>query len=586
MRDGRVVCVIEEERLTRYRHGLPAEFKKLFNQFNFSFGYIPWASIQYCLDAGEIGIDDIDAFVLPGYLQRARGMLPIRDTSKIVFADEPLHGAHHFWHALSTFLASPFDTAAVMIVDGDGDSSNETYEAETGYLFKNRQGDYAQIFKNRYPWRRHGVFNAGIGWTYEYVSMMLGFGNRDLDIADAGKTMGLAPYGAPNEDLLAPWIGRDQFALDFCGFHDWLVRSGNGRRFEKGRERDVLIQNEECISQYAKDVAFKVQSEVENALVHLAQALQSATDAANLCLAGGVAMNCVANGKILAHTAFSRVFVPPAPADNGLAIGLAYYGHLKVAPHVPVQPIQNASSGKDYGDDIRLDLLQRAGLPYERFQHDGDLAADAALALSQGRIIGWCQGGSEYGPRAFGHRSVIADPRSADIKDVLNAKVKFREGFRPFAPSVLAEAASQVFEFDAPSPYMSFVAPVRVEWRARVPGIVHIDGTARIQTVDARHEPLYYRLIEAFHQHTGIPLVLNTSFNLRGMPIVESPYDALRCFLFTEMDRLYLGRFRLTSPSHDALFFALAPGWRYIMESHGGRGGAGPHAVALCGPSA
>ncbi len=253
---------------------------------------------------------------------------------------------------------------------------------------------------------------------------------------------------------------------------------------------------------------------------------------------------------------------------------------------MPVQPIQNASSGKDYGDDIRLDLLQRAGLPYERFQHDGDLAADAALALSQGRIIGWCQGGSEYGPRAFGHRSVIADPRSADIKDVLNAKVKFREGFRPFAPSVLAEAASQVFEFDAPSPYMSFVAPVRVEWRARVPGIVHIDGTARIQTVDARHEPLYYRLIEAFHQHTGIPLVLNTSFNLRGMPIVESPYDALRCFLFTEMDRLYLGRFRLTSPSHDALFFALAPGWRYIMESHGGRGGAGPHAVALCGPSA
>jgi carbamoyltransferase len=580
MRNGRVLCMIEEERLTRYRHGLPASFRDLPRRFCNSFAYLPWASIQYCLQMGGLGIDELDALVLPGHLRGLRHMLPIRDDRKLLFADQPVGGTHHFWHALSAFLASPFERAAVLIVDGDGEVTPDGYEAESGYLFENRQGQCSLIFKNRYPVRSpESAFRAGIGWTYEYASMLLGFGNPELEIADAGKTMGLAPYGEPHRDFQEPWIEREGFTLQFGGFHRWLERTGHARRFKDGQVTQPIVLNEEHIDSYAKNLAFKVQSETEAALLGLAQALQEQTGAEHLCFGGGVAMNCVANGQLQAKSPFRKVYVPPAPADNGLAMGLAFYGHLALSPQTPIEPVRSASLGKRYDDQI-VSLLQATGLSHRAFASDTELADAAARDLASGRILGWFQGASEVGPRALGHRSILADPRVPDIKDTLNSRVKFREGFRPFAPSVLAEHVGAVFDFDGESPHMSFIAPVKPHWRSRIPGVVHVDGTARIQTVSQRAEPLYHQLIDAFRCLTEVPLVLNTSFNLRGMPIVETPAHALSCFLYTEMDVLYLGRCRIEPPALAELELRVSPGWSLHRELRAGQ----VEATVLRGP--
>lgn len=581
LRGGRIVCMIEEERISRYRHGLPATFKAFTSQFSGAFTYLPWASIQYCLETGGLGIDELDALVLPGHLRALRGMLPIRDDRKLLFADQPAGGTHHFWHALSAFLASPFEQAAVLIVDGDGEVTSAGYEAESGYLFQNRRGDYSPIFKNRYPGHSPTTpFHSGIGWTYEYASMLLGFGNPELELADAGKTMGLAPYGQPHPDFQEPWIQREGFQLRFDGFQNWLQRTGHARRFKDGQVVQPLIQNEEHIDSYAKNLAYKVQAESEAALLGLVRELHAQTNVPNLCFAGGVAMNCVANGKIQAEGPFRRVYVPPAPADNGLAMGLALYGHLKLAPDTPLAPVRSASLGRSHDAEI-LPLLQASGIRHQLLDSDEALTAAAARDLATGRIIGWYQGASEIGPRALGHRSILADPRAPGIKDVLNARVKFREGFRPFAPSVLAEHAREVFDFDGASPYMSFVATASSSWRSRIPGVVHVDGTARVQTVEQRDEPLYHQLIDSFRRLTEIPLVLNTSFNLRGMPIVETPTHALKCFLYTEMDVLYLGRCRIEPVTAAQLQLSLSPGWSIHQERYPGQ----PELTTVRGPN-
>ena len=578
--DGRLVSMIEEERLTRFKHGLPKSVRGLWSDFNGRFGYFPWASLTYCLRAGGLTLEELDGLVLSEDADATAmiEMLPIKDRSKVLVSREPRGGAHHFRHALTAFWASPFERAAVLVIDGDGTVTEQGYEAESGYLFTDRQGAWRDVFKNRYP--LGDGLRAGLGWAYEYVSALLGFSATRVGyLGEPGKTMGLAPFGQPSPELETPWFVSRGFQVDFTAFHDWLLRTGNVKRLRFDTTELALIQDERAIPADARDLAWKVQAELERAMLHLVQELHRATGAERLCLAGGVALNSVANGLVATKGPFREVYIQPAAADNGQAMGLAFHGHLMLqeqraaAARVPIAPVPHAFGGRSYEHAAVGKLLEATGLQVKELASDQALAEDAAEELSRGRFLGWFQGGSEYGPRALGHRSILADPRGPQVKDHLNARVKFREGFRPFAPSVLAEQAGEVFELEGESPYMLLVVPVREAWRERVPAITHVDGTARVQTVQAGVDPLYHALISAFARRTGVPLVLNTSFNLRGMPIVESPHDALQCFLFTDMDALYLGRWKVLRPDPARLFPSAAPGWRFVAENRLAWGG-------------
>lgn len=591
LQDGKIICTIEEERLNRFKHGRPNDVAGLWGRFAGKFGYFPWASVCYCLETAGLAIDDLDAIVVGDNLWASaaadtiRSVIPVMDKRKVIFTTEPRGAAHHFHHALSAFFASPFDEAAVLIVDGDGNSDEEGYEAETGFHFENRLGKCAQIFKNRY--KSLSLPRAGIGWTYEQVTLILGFANPNLFLADAGKTMGLSSWGRPRPEFEKPWIRCDGFRLDFSGFHHWLRETGYVSRILSYSDGLAITSGE--VSQYAKDLAYKVQSELETVMLHLAQEMHKATGSKNLCLAGGVALNSVANGLIAVRGPYDNIFIQPAANDGGQAVGLAYHGHLLLTgeafdtttPHGKspsvrrpnlnsqnhrsvICPIMHAYGGRSYGSEEIRELLIASGLTFRELPGDHALIEDAAQELSDRRIVGWFQGGSEYGPRALGHRSILANPDREEMKDLLNSRVKFRESFRPFAPSVLRECAAEIFELKGESPYMLLVVPVREEWKKRVPAITHIDGTARVQTVDGQVEPLYHALISAFYRRTGIPLLLNTSFNLRGMPIVESPYDALQCFLYTDMDCLYIGRFKLDWPDPSLLFPSISPRWEIL----------------------
>lgn len=496
LHDGETVVVMEEERLTRIKYGLPQALAGLWADFAGRFGYFPWASVSYCLQAGGIGLDDLDALILSGDepdRDEIIKSIPIGDPGKITVSQTPPGGMHHYCHALSTFLASPFEHAAVLVVDGAGSETEEGYEAETGYLFESRAGNYREIFKNRYAHdsSSSAPLEPGLGMTYEYVSCLLGFWNSAIQVADAGKTMGLAPYGQPSKSLEEPWIQCDGYKLDFSSFHAWLRSRGFDELVQREKARP-LLEAADTMSQFACDIAYKVQTELNHTMLHLVERLHRATGEANLCLAGGVALNSVTNGLIRRRGPFERVFIQPAAGDNGQAIGLAYQGHLELNSTRPVIPIRHAFGGRRYEEGEVHSLLDAGGLAYERFSDDEALVADAVDRLASGAVIGWFQDGSEYGPRALGHRSILADPRIADMKDHINVNVKFREVFRPLAPSVLEERAPEVFELDDDSPYMLVCVQVRDAWRARIPAVTHIDGTARVQTVSRSVDPLYH----------------------------------------------------------------------------------------------
>ena len=576
---GQIVSMIEEERLNRFKHGRPNLVAGLWTAFAGKFGYFPWASVSYCLEASGLGLDDLDLIMVgddiwgAGARDTIGSVVPIKDRGKVVFATKPAGAVHHYHHALSAFFASPFEEAAVLVIDADGSTNVDGYEAESGYVFRGRRGAHDVVFKNRYL--SPGIPRDGLGWMYEQVSRLLGFYDDAIFLADSGKTMGLAAYGRPRSAFDAPWIAANGFALDFSGFKTWLIESTFDAQILKNQVG--LARGMPSVSRMAADLAYKAQLELERAVVHLAVELRKRTGAKNLCLAGGVALNAVANGLLVRQSVFERLFVQPAANDGGQAIGLAYHGHLLLGGRCRAQnnlnahssvgddgpceirPIADAYGGRYYTRSEIGTLLTRAGLPFTELPRTA-VAFDAAAQLCASRFVAWAQAGSEFGPRALGHRSILADPRDREAKDRLNARVKFREPFRPFAPAVLMERAREVFELSVESPYMLLVAPVRESWRERVPAIVHADATARIQTVDRNSDPLFYGLIEEFEKATGVPLVLNTSLNLNGMPIVESPLDALQCFLYTELDCLYMECFKLEQPPTSLLIPALAAG--------------------------
>ncbi len=513
--DGQRVVSISEERLNRQKH----------------WGGFPTLSVRYCLDAfGLSGFNEIDLVAVDHMKDRQRD---IEATIRAAGYDGTIEFVdHHDAHAAGAYFCSPFDEAAVLVVDGEGSLAPErrglfhSYRPREVQSFYRADGEGLALLRRTYTRRTH---RNGIGHFYGGVSRFLNLGPFG-----AGKVMGLAPYGRGNEELLFEFDGGDVLyrdALDLRGTRD-LGRFG--KRYAGG----LAPRTDEALPDTAyADLAWRAQHNTERAMVAVAQWLYGQTRVNRLCLSGGVALNSVANQRVLDETPFEELFVQPACSDAGIPFGAAMHAWHVTLGRPRFFRMDDAFQGRLYTDEeVREALESRSGLAWERPE---DPAARAADLLAGGAIIGWFEGRSETGPRALGHRSLLADPRSVTLRERMNREVKRREPWRPFAPSVLSERAREYFELVCASPFMLLVARVVAARRAEVPAIVHVDGTARVQTVD-RGGGRFRRLIEAFDRRTGVPMVLNTSFNLAGNPIVETPGDALDCFLGSTTDALVL----------------------------------------------
>ncbi|MFG2463442.1 carbamoyltransferase [Streptomyces sp. NPDC048523] len=550
LKDGRIVAAVEEERLDRLKHSegfiIHGHFEKLSK-------VLPMKAITYCLDAADIGIDDVDLVVGNRPLgdearDRILRELPIRDKSKIHSLPMP---SHHLTHAYAGYLASPFEDAAVLVVDGVGSKVPGTGRIEKHTIFDGEGTSLQRVHAETFP---EDWSEVGLGLFYSFFSAKLGFVTRwghptfgDFGCGgytEAGKTMGLAPYGRPRPEwqrLLTVKEGNVVVRTEDMekAWDAWYASDGNGYDAkQKGAWQH----------QFAKDVAYKIQTETEEAMLELARYAHEVTGRAKLCLTGGVALNSVANQRIVAEGPFDEVYILPPAGDAGTAIGAAYYGYYAIAGGTERHPMRSGSTGRSYSEQEIEEAVREVGAQVESRRAE---VAEVAQLLAQHRLIGWFQGGSEIGPRALGHRSMLADPRHPEIRDYLNEVVKHREVFRPFAPSVLSEEADNWFDMHGDSPFMLLVPEVLESRRDQVPAITHVDGTARVQTVEPDVNPRYHELISHFAELTGVPLVLNTSYNDAGEPIVETPADAVRTFLNTELDHLYIGDLLLTKPGRE-----------------------------------
>jgi carbamoyltransferase len=533
LQDGEPVAFVEEERLNREKH------TKAF----------PDRAVTFCLDRAGMGIEDVDvvAFAHRAGLDFKRGAadalrrLPLSakrlgaqayiDVSlarkersfmrRFGYRGKTVHVGHHEAHAASAFYASGFDQAAVLTLDRGGDFLSTTL----GFGNDTRLETLAEV---RNP--------DSLGEVYSALTWYLGFHPN----ADEGKVMGLAPYGRDRyakefRDLLTP-TPEGLFTVNLSWFRYHLEGGWLSKRFLEryGPPREP----ESEITEHHEDLAFAVQDLVEEAGLHVARSLHRLTGSPNLAMAGGVALNSVMNARLLAETPFEHIFIQPAASDAGNALGAALY----VWHHALRRPrkwrMDHAFLGPEPDPASFRRVLEARKLP---FREVGAPEQEAAKLLADSKIVGWFQGRAEVGPRALGARSILADPRSAEMKDVVNAQVKHREGFRPFAPSVLDEEGSDYFDGYYPNPFMLLVLPIKRAKREVIPAVTHVDGTGRLQSVMADSNPAFHRLIGAFRDLTGVPVVLNTSYNLRGEPIVNTPEEALADYLNTGMDALFLG---------------------------------------------
>jgi carbamoyltransferase len=369
-------------------------------------------------------------------------------------------------------------------------------------------------------------FMPGLGAMYSRVSAYI-----FADWNKCGEVMGLAPYGRP--DRIKPLLCLQDGELDVP---EWTAE------FNRPWFPDIHDDWEKSPdAEHWQDLAWRVQDDTEKVLLERAIWLRETTGARNLCIAGGVGLNCVANGRIVREAGFDNVWIQPASGDDGIAIGCAYYGHLALQKKPRSFVMSHAYLGRGHSETDATDAVAKGLTRLETAaRRSEDICAEAAKILAEGRVLGWFQGRSEFGPRALGNRSILADPRFRDMKDTLNSRVKHRQAFRPFAPVVLAERAAEIFEGEEESPFMLLAMRVRPEWQSKIPAIVHVDGTARVQTVRPETNERLYRLLKEFEALTGVPVLLNTSFNVKGEPIVETPRDAVECFLSTGIDDLAL----------------------------------------------
>ncbi len=515
--DGRIVAAAEEERFSRRKHGKAA--------VPFSTWELPEGAMRFCLARGGVAPGDLDAVaysydpaLAPGdddvtadaweplrtlYARRAPAFLatalPGLDPARVV------HVPHHVAHAASAYLAAGWEDCAVLVCDGRG-------ERTSMLAGRVRDGELEVLATQPLP--------HSLGLLYSRLTEHLGF-HRD---ADEYKVMAMAAYGRP------VWLDALRELVHADGAGGFRVAD-----VDLARWAPRLRRGDDWTPVHA-DLACSVQARLEEVLLDLLAWLHGATGCRDLAMAGGVALNCVANTRLLREGPFERIFVQPAAGDAGTALGAA----LWVARHggARIAPMTTADLGRSWSDDELLGWLHAAGLEPER---PADVAEAAAEVLAADGIVAWFQGGAEFGPRALGHRSLLADPRRADNVERLN-DVKGREQFRPVAPMVTLERAGEIFgDGPLPSPYMLFTHRVRDAWRARIPAVVHVDGSARAQTVDRREEPLMAALIDGFERRTGVPVVVNTSLNTAGRPMVDDPRDALECLGSAPIDALAIG---------------------------------------------
>jgi carbamoyltransferase len=549
--DGELVVAAEEERFNRVKHC--AGFPEL--------------AARWCLEDAGLEPGDLDhvavsrdpkanlgrklmrtirhgasARYLKARLENAAKVRDVRsalaralDVSPDALRAEVHNVEHHQAHVASAFFVSPFEQAAVLSVDGFGDFASTMLAVGRG---------------NRFEVLDRVLFPHSLGIFYTALTQWLGFPKY----GDEGKVMGLAPYGDPEAQLARMrdlvrvdgdlfQLGLDYFTHDKEGvdmtwdeqtptigriFSDRMVEA-----FGPAREPRTELEGRH------EDVAAGLQAMLEEAYLHLVQALWERTRESAICLAGGVALNAVANGRIRPETPFEDVYVQPAAGDSGTAVGSAYWVWNQHLGRPRGFVMEHAYTGPEYSDDECAAAARAAGFEPERLD-DERLFPEVARAIEAGDVVGWFQGRMEFGPRALGNRSIVVDPRRADMKDILNARIKHREPFRPFAPSILAEATGDWFEQDYTSPFMVLVYKTKAERRAQIPAVNHVDDTGRLQTVEERVSPRYHRLISEFARRTGVPVVLNTSFN-ENEPIVMTPEQAVDTFAKTKMDLLVLG---------------------------------------------
>ena len=577
--DDRIIAAAQEERFTRKKH-------------NSSF---PQNAIEYCLQAGNVRLDEVDYIVfydkpflkferlLETYVAMApRGFrsfkmaIPLWLREKLFqksllrselkrFSEngdwkaQLLFCEHHLSHAASAFFPSPYEDAAVLTMDGVGEWA--TTSAAMG------SGNRLQVFQEIH-------FPHSLGLLYSAFTYYTGFKVNSGEY----KVMGLAPYGEPRYaklilDKIIDLKPDGSFRLDMSYFNYCTGLTMTNQRFSDLFGAPVRAPNE-LLTPFHMDIAASIQAVLEEIVLRMTRALAKQTGARNLCLAGGVALNCVANGKVLRDGAFENIWIQPAAGDAGGAVGAAlaavhlYEGH-------PRRPnggdrMHGSLLGPSYS---QLDIERRLTAAGAQFSvaSEGDMVEQAADALAKQQAVGWFQGRLEFGPRALGARSILGDPRSPTMQRNLNLKIKYRESFRPFAPAVLREDVAEWFEFDSDSPYMLIVADVRKDRRCSmtpeqqalfgieklnlvrsdIPAVTHVDYSARIQTVHANTNPLFYRLLKRFKEKTGCPVLVNTSFNVRGEPIVCTPEDAFRCFMGNELDLLVVGNCVLHKTAQD-----------------------------------
>jgi carbamoyltransferase len=546
LRDGEIAFAISKERITGEKHDT-GFYEKV---------------VDYCLEAEGISMDDLDVVVRNCYI------LPVEDMEKrLLYDDYPelldeneriqakknplfcsksdkvLTISHHLAHAYSAFAVSPFDEGVVMVVDGVGSYCSDVMEkytetekseplareSESYYIFN---GSEIETLKKIWLKPTRGFLSdefyimPGLGALYSRVSNYI-----FADWNTCGEVMGLAPYGRSGQ--FRPLLEIKDGVLEIPDWTDEL-----NKPWVPETDQDW---EDSPSKQHWEDMAWQVQHDTEDVLLHRAKWLRETTGAKNLCIAGGVGLNCVANGRIVREAGFDNVWIQPAAGDDGIAIGCAYYGHLAVLKGQRSFVMKHANLGRKYTDDHALKFLDKGLIRLEtKKTPSSNICRDTAELISEGHVFGWFQGGSEFGPRALGNRSILADPREAKMKDIINEQVKHRQPFRPFAPIVLAERAEEIFEDCVESPFMLLAMKVRPEWRDKIPAVVHVDGTARVQTVCQDNNERLYKLLKEFDAITGVPVLLNTSFNVKGEPIVEEPQDAVECFLSTGIDYLAL----------------------------------------------
>jgi carbamoyltransferase len=433
--------------------------------------------------------------------------------------------AHHDSHAASAFFVSPFEEAAVLAIDANGE-----WPTTSTYVGRGNRLQRLQTL---------GLPNS-LGGLYGTLTTYLGFKRN----SDEFKVMGLAAYGNPKRyrkamnQLIHP-TNEGFFKLNQSFFDYAAYKITTNHKVHKLLEILPRIPGSEISDQH-KDIAAALQERTEEIVIHVARHLQQRTGLKKLCLAGGVALNCVMNTAILNNTDFEEIFIQPASHDAGSALGAAYWVYHQILGKPRNYTMDRVDYGPSYSDD-EIEAILRAGLL--RYKKSKNITHDTAKLLSEGKIIGWFQGRAEFGPRALGYRSILADPTRTDMQDHLNLRVKHREDFRPFAPASTIEDYSSYFDAAAEDFFMTKICKVREEYRERLPAITHIDGTARLQTVRSETNPLFHRLIKEFESLRGLPVIINTSFNVNGEPMVLTPQDALRCFFTTGIDCLAIGNF-------------------------------------------